>query len=128
VLDEVLTANRTYAADFGDKGKLAMPAQRFAILTSAPSLRRSAQPVHILIFTFDRVQTGAALLEDLDQLPNTFQCRAGGFIGGAIEIPVQGFHEVINGLLDARAFERCVGERGSKVGYCRHRTPPWYRE
>jgi carbonic anhydrase len=34
--DEVLAANRTYAADFGDKGKLAMPpAQRFAILTSA---------------------------------------------------------------------------------------------
>jgi carbonic anhydrase len=36
VLDEVLAANRTYAPDFGDKGKLAMPpAQRFAILTSA---------------------------------------------------------------------------------------------
>jgi len=34
VLDEVLAANRTYAAGFGDKGKLAMPpARRFAILT-----------------------------------------------------------------------------------------------
>jgi carbonic anhydrase len=34
VLDEVLAANRTYAAGFGDKCKLAMPpARRFAILT-----------------------------------------------------------------------------------------------
>ena len=34
VLDEVLTANRDYAASFGDKGKLAMPPSRqFAILT-----------------------------------------------------------------------------------------------
>jgi carbonic anhydrase len=34
VLKEVLTANENYAADFGDKGKLAMPpARRFAILT-----------------------------------------------------------------------------------------------
>jgi carbonic anhydrase len=34
VLDEVLTANRSYAADFGDKGKLPMPpGRRFAILT-----------------------------------------------------------------------------------------------
>ena len=33
-LDEVLAANRAYAATFGDKGKLAMPpARRFAILT-----------------------------------------------------------------------------------------------
>jgi carbonic anhydrase len=34
VLDEVLTANDTYAGGFGDKGTLAMPpARRFAILT-----------------------------------------------------------------------------------------------
>jgi carbonic anhydrase len=34
VLDEVLAANRTYAAGFCDKGKLAMPrARRFAIFT-----------------------------------------------------------------------------------------------
>ncbi|MBN1237361.1 MAG: carbonic anhydrase [Gammaproteobacteria bacterium] len=34
VLDEVLAANRDYAASFGDKGKLAMPPKRqFAILT-----------------------------------------------------------------------------------------------
>jgi len=34
VLREVLTANQKYAANFGDKGKLAMPpARRFAILT-----------------------------------------------------------------------------------------------
>ena len=34
ILDEVLTANRAYAANFGDKGKLPMPpGRRFAILT-----------------------------------------------------------------------------------------------
>lgn len=34
ILNEVLAANRAYAADFGDKGKLAMPPARgFAILT-----------------------------------------------------------------------------------------------
>jgi carbonic anhydrase len=34
VLDEVLSANATYAANFGEKGKLALPpARRFAILT-----------------------------------------------------------------------------------------------
>ena len=34
VLDEVLQANEAYAANFGDKGKLAMPpARRFAVLT-----------------------------------------------------------------------------------------------
>ena len=34
VLNEVLAANQTYAKDFGDKSKLAMPpARRFAILT-----------------------------------------------------------------------------------------------
>jgi carbonic anhydrase len=34
ILNEVLEANRRYAADFGDKGKLAMPpARRFAVLT-----------------------------------------------------------------------------------------------
>ncbi|MDE2060130.1 MAG: carbonic anhydrase [candidate division NC10 bacterium] len=34
ILDEVLAANRAYAANFGDKGKLAMPpGRRFAILT-----------------------------------------------------------------------------------------------
>lgn len=34
ILDEVLTANSAYAADFGDKGSLAMPPRRrFAILT-----------------------------------------------------------------------------------------------
>ena len=34
VLDEVLAANNTYAAGFGDKGSLALPpARRFAILT-----------------------------------------------------------------------------------------------
>jgi carbonic anhydrase len=34
ILDEVLAANRAYAATFGDKGKLAMPpVRRFAILT-----------------------------------------------------------------------------------------------
>ncbi len=34
ILDEVLSANKTYASAFGDKGKLAMPpARRFAILT-----------------------------------------------------------------------------------------------
>jgi carbonic anhydrase len=34
ILDEVLSANEAYAADFGDKGKLAMPpARHFAILT-----------------------------------------------------------------------------------------------
>jgi len=34
ILAEVLEANRRYAAEFGDKGKLAMPpARRFAILT-----------------------------------------------------------------------------------------------
>lgn len=34
ILDEVLDANRNYAADFGDKGKLPMPpGRRFAILT-----------------------------------------------------------------------------------------------
>ncbi len=34
VLDEVLTANHRYAADFGDKGKLPLPpGRRFAILT-----------------------------------------------------------------------------------------------
>jgi carbonic anhydrase len=34
VLDEVIKANRKYAAGFGNKGKLAMPpARRFAILT-----------------------------------------------------------------------------------------------
>ena len=34
VLPEVLAANEAYAADFGDKGKLALPpARRFAILT-----------------------------------------------------------------------------------------------
>ena len=34
ILQEVLTANQRYAADFGDKGKLAMPpARHFAILT-----------------------------------------------------------------------------------------------
>src|SRR5207249_7097278 len=34
ILDEVLTANRTYVASFGDKGKLAMPpARHFSILT-----------------------------------------------------------------------------------------------
>src|SRR5579859_1928988 len=34
ILDEVLAANRAYAATFGDKGKLAMPpARRFAVLT-----------------------------------------------------------------------------------------------
>ena len=34
VHDEVLAANRDYAADFGDKARLALPpARRFAILT-----------------------------------------------------------------------------------------------
>ncbi|WP_439547250.1 beta-class carbonic anhydrase [Sandarakinorhabdus sp.] len=34
ILDEVTAANRAYAADFGDKGKLALPPARgFAILT-----------------------------------------------------------------------------------------------
>jgi len=34
VLDDVLAANQTYAADFGDKGSLPLPpARRFAILT-----------------------------------------------------------------------------------------------
>src|ERR1700740_3175251 len=34
VLQEVLAANEAYAANFGDKGKLALPpARRFAILT-----------------------------------------------------------------------------------------------
>ena len=34
IVDEVLAANTTYVAGFGDKGKLAMPpARRFAILT-----------------------------------------------------------------------------------------------
>jgi carbonic anhydrase len=34
IVDEVLAANATYVAGFGDKGKLAMPpARRFAILT-----------------------------------------------------------------------------------------------
>jgi carbonic anhydrase len=34
VLKEVLAANQTYAAEFGDKSNLAMPsARRFAILT-----------------------------------------------------------------------------------------------
>ena len=34
VLQEVLAHNESYAASFGDKGKLAMPpARRFAILT-----------------------------------------------------------------------------------------------
>ncbi|MEJ5367025.1 MAG: carbonic anhydrase [Bryobacteraceae bacterium] len=34
IVEEVLEANRRYAADFGDKGKLALPpARRFAILT-----------------------------------------------------------------------------------------------
>lgn len=34
ILDEVLTANQSYAANFGDKGKLPMPpGRRFAILT-----------------------------------------------------------------------------------------------
>jgi carbonic anhydrase len=34
VLQEVVSANRKYAGDFGDKGKLALPpARRFAILT-----------------------------------------------------------------------------------------------
>ncbi len=34
ILNEVLEANRRYAAEFGDKGKLAMPpARRFAVLT-----------------------------------------------------------------------------------------------
>ena len=34
ILDEVLTANRAYAANFGDNGKLPMPpGRRFAILT-----------------------------------------------------------------------------------------------
>jgi carbonic anhydrase len=34
IVDEVLAANKTYAAQFGEKGKLAMPpARRFAILT-----------------------------------------------------------------------------------------------
>src|SRR5574337_1782678 len=34
ILDEVLAANRVYAANFGDKGKLPMPPRRrFAILT-----------------------------------------------------------------------------------------------
>src|SRR5262245_24852071 len=34
LLDDVLNANAAYAADFGDKGKLALPpARRFAILT-----------------------------------------------------------------------------------------------
>jgi carbonic anhydrase len=34
VLDEVLAANQTYAAEFGDRGSLALPpARRFAILT-----------------------------------------------------------------------------------------------
>src|SRR5512141_3393056 len=33
-LEDVIAANRKYSADFGDKGKLAMPpARRFAILT-----------------------------------------------------------------------------------------------
>jgi len=34
IADEIMTANATYVAGFGDKGKLAMPpARRFAILT-----------------------------------------------------------------------------------------------
>jgi len=34
ILDEVLAANKSYAAQFGDKGKLAMPpARHFAVLT-----------------------------------------------------------------------------------------------
>ena len=34
ILDEVIAANKTYAAQFGDKGKLAMPpARHFAVLT-----------------------------------------------------------------------------------------------
>ena len=34
ILDEVLSANKQYAASFGEKGKLAMPpARRFAVLT-----------------------------------------------------------------------------------------------
>src|SRR6185295_7159463 len=34
VLQEVVSANKKYATDFGDKGKLALPpARRFAILT-----------------------------------------------------------------------------------------------
>ena len=34
VLDQVLAANQRYAADFGEKGKLALPpARRFAVLT-----------------------------------------------------------------------------------------------
>ena len=34
ILDEVLAANKTYAAQFGEKGKLAMPpARHFAVLT-----------------------------------------------------------------------------------------------
>jgi hypothetical protein len=35
ILDEVLHANKAYAANFGELGKLAMPpARRFAILTN----------------------------------------------------------------------------------------------
>jgi carbonic anhydrase len=34
VVDDILAANETYAAEFGDKGSLALPpARRFAILT-----------------------------------------------------------------------------------------------
>jgi len=34
ILDEVLAANKSYAAQFGDKGKLSMPpARHFAVLT-----------------------------------------------------------------------------------------------
>ncbi|MGP0018549.1 MAG: beta-class carbonic anhydrase [Candidatus Sulfotelmatobacter sp.] len=34
ILSEVLASNRSYASNFGDKGKLALPpARRFAILT-----------------------------------------------------------------------------------------------
>jgi len=40
ILQEVLTANQRYAADFGDKAKLAMPpARHFAILTCMDARR-----------------------------------------------------------------------------------------
>jgi len=44
ILSEVLTANAEYAAEFGEKGKLALPpARRFAILTCMDAARSNTR-------------------------------------------------------------------------------------
>ena len=61
VLEEVLLANGTYAASFGDKSKLALPpARRFAILMPASTRRSSPGCAREMLTSFATPATARA--------------------------------------------------------------------